>query len=119
MNGKRKSFLSLWLSMRRNKQHQRQAIDSNFRRFSFVRTDQPDHSRRNENFFFNQLSNQISQIPKRMHQGDGSSAKTLGKSLFHFQTDWSGNGRGGQFWQVKSALTIFNFTISGRGRGIP
>ena len=32
-----------------------------------------------------------------MHERDGFSAKTLGKSLFHFQTDWSGNGPAGQF----------------------
>ena len=25
-----------------------------------------------------------------MHEGDGFLAKTHGKSLFHFQTDWSG-----------------------------
>ena len=34
------------------------------------------------------LSGQISQILNSMHEGDGPSAKTLGKSLFHFQTDW-------------------------------
>ena len=32
-----------------------------------------------------------------MPQGDGFSAKTLGKSLFHCQNDWSGNGLVGQF----------------------
>ena len=32
-----------------------------------------------------------------MPQGDGFSAKSLGKSLFHCQNDWSGNGLAGQF----------------------
>ena len=32
-----------------------------------------------------------------MPQGDGFSAKTLGKSLFDCQNDWSGNGLAGQF----------------------
>ena len=39
-----------------------------------------------------------------MHERDGFSAKTLGKSLFQFQTDWSGNGPAGQFRQIESAL---------------
>ena len=32
-----------------------------------------------------------------MPQGDVFSAKTLGKSLFDCQNDWSGNGLAGQF----------------------
>ena len=36
------------------------------------------------------------------------SAKTLGKILFHFQNDWSGDGPAGQFWQMESALSSFN-----------
>ena len=32
-----------------------------------------------------------------MPQGDGFSAKTLGKSFFDCQNDWSGNGLAGQF----------------------
>ena len=32
-----------------------------------------------------------------MHRGDGFSAKTFGKSLFQYQTDWSDNGLAGQF----------------------
>ena len=32
-----------------------------------------------------------------MHEGDGFSAKTLGKSLFNLQNDWSGQGLAGQF----------------------
>ena len=33
-----------------------------------------------------------------MHEGDGFSAKTLGKSLFHFKTDWFGDRSAG--WPV-------------------
>ena len=33
-------------------------------------------------------------------------AKTLWKSLFHFQTDWSGNGLAGQFWQMESTVSV-------------
>ena len=32
-----------------------------------------------------------------MQEGESLLAKTLGKSLFHFQTDWSGYGPAGQF----------------------
>jgi len=32
-----------------------------------------------------------------MREGDGFSAKTLRRSLFHCQKDLSGNGLGGQF----------------------
>ena len=66
-------------------------------RFPFVRTDQPDHSRRKFPFSESKLSSQVSQFLKSMHERDGFSAKTLGKSLFHFQTDWSGKGPAGQF----------------------
>ena len=58
-----------------------------------------DHSRRIENFPSNQnspgLSSQISPILNSMRQV--FSAKTLGKRLFHCQTEWSGNGSAGQF----------------------
>ena len=47
-----------------------------------------------------------------MHEGDGFSAKTLGKSLFHFQTDWSGKGPAGQFWQMESAQSKNNLTMA-------
>ena len=53
--------------------------------------------------FQSNLSSQISQILRSMHQGNGCLAKTLGKSVFHYQTDWSGNGPAGQFWQMESA----------------
>ena len=38
-------------------------------------------------FLLINLSSQISRILNSMHEGDGVSAKTLGKSLFHFQID--------------------------------
>ena len=41
-----------------------------------------------------------------MHQGNGCSAKTLGKSVFHYQTDWSDNGPAGQFCQMESTLRL-------------
>ena len=47
-----------------------------------------------------------------MHERDGFSAKTLGKSLFHFQTDWSGKGPAGQFWQMESAQSKDNLTMA-------
>ena len=52
------------------------------------------------------LSSQISQILNSMLEGDRFLAKTLGKSLFDFQTDWSGNGPAGQFWQRESAPCV-------------
>ena len=74
-------------------------------RFPFISTDRPDRSRRKENFTFDKkLSSQSNQILNRMHEGDNFSAKTRGKSLFHFQTDWSDKGPAGQFWQMESAL---------------
>ena len=45
-----------------------------------------------------------------MHEGDGLSAKTLGKSLFHFQTDWQSNGPADQFCQMESALNFRNIS---------
>ena len=33
-----------------------------------------------------------------MHEGDGFSAKTLGKSLFYFKTEWFGHRAAG--WPV-------------------
>ena len=32
--------------------------------------------------------------------------KPLEKAYFHSQTDWSGHGLAGQFWQMESALTF-------------
>ena len=43
-----------------------------------------------------------------MPQGDGFSAKTLGKSLFHCQNDWSGNCLAGQFWLLESTSSYYN-----------
>ena len=42
-----------------------------------------------------------------MHQGDGFSGKTLRKSRYHFQSDWSGNGPADQFWQMEHALRMW------------
>ena len=63
----------------------------NLGRFPFVRTDRPDHFSCNDNFHFNQNS------PARSvkswivcTKGDGFSAKTLGKNLCQYQTDWPG-----------------------------
>ena len=39
-----------------------------------------------------------------MQEGDGFSAKPLGKSLFHGQNDWSCHGPAGQFCLLESAL---------------
>ena len=58
-------------------------------RFRFVRTDRPDQSRRNENFTFHQ-NYPARSVPNSVYEGDGFSAKTLGKSRFHLLTDWSG-----------------------------
>ena len=38
-----------------------------------------------------------------MHEGERFSAKTLGTSVFHFQSDWSGYETAGQFGQMESA----------------
>ena len=41
-----------------------------------------------------------------MHKGDSFSSKPSGKNLFLYQTDWSGNGQAGQFWQMESAFSF-------------
>ena len=55
------------------------------------------------------LSSQICQILDSMHEGDSVSAKTLGKSIFHSQNDWSGYGSAGLFWLLESALRASNW----------
>ena len=75
--------------------------------FPFVKTDRPDPSSRNKNFTFNQ--NYPARSVKSWMVCTKKivfffSAKTLRKSRFHFQTDWSGSGPAGQFWQMESAL---------------
>ena len=70
------------------------------RRIPFVKTDRPEHFRRN---------GIISLLIKTLYEREHFSAKPLGKSLFHFQTDWSGYGPAGQFWQMESALSIRPF----------
>ena len=57
-------------------------------RFPFVRTDRPIHSRRNDNFTFSQNWLQPDQSNPKWHLRRRTfSAKTLWKSLFHFQSD--------------------------------
>ena len=56
------------------------------------------------------LISQISQILNSMHERESLSAKTLGKSLFHFQTDWSGNGLAGQSGQIKNG-SVAGFSV--------
>ena len=41
-----------------------------------------------------------------MHKWDGFSAKTLEKSLFHCQNDWSSHNPAGQFWLLQRALSL-------------
>ena len=41
-----------------------------------------------------------------MHKRDGFSAKTLEKSLFHCQNDWSSHNPAGQFWLLQRALSL-------------
>jgi len=40
-----------------------------------------------------------------MHKGNPFSSKTLGKSLFHFQNDQSGDGLAGQFSLLESTFS--------------
>ena len=58
----------------------------------------------------------VGRLQRRL--GNGCSAKTLGKSVLHYQTDWSGNGPAGQFWQMESALR-FTFTPNGKLEFVP
>ena len=39
-----------------------------------------------------------------MHEEESFSAQTFGKSVFHFQIDWSGYDPASQFWEMESAL---------------
>ena len=43
-----------------------------------------------------------------MPQGDGFSAKTLGKSLFHCQNDWSCKCLAGQFWLLENSSYYYS-----------
>ena len=50
--------------------------------------------------------------PDQSNQGDGFSAKPLGKRLFHFQNAWSGHGPAGQFWLMESAVKLcLHYTV--------
>ena len=71
----------------------------------FVRTYPPDHSCPNENFTFNQ-NYSVRHILNSMHKGDGFSAKTLGKSLFHCQNYQYSHSPASQFWLWESAPSV-------------
>ena len=73
----------------------------NLGRFPFVRTDRPDHSSRDLYFLFNQhypaRSVKLYKASTKEMVFSKKKKKTLGKSLFHRQNDWSGHGQAGQF----------------------
>ena len=73
-------------------------------------SDRLGHSRRNENFTFNQNypSRSGNKILNSMLDGNRFSAKTFGKSPFYSQNDWSGHCPAGQFWLLESALSFYN-----------
>ena len=81
-------------------------------RFPFVRTDRPDHFR-NENFTFNQNypARSVKSYIACRKEMFFFSAKTLGKSLFHGQNDWSGHVPAGQLWLLESALRHLMFPL--------
>ena len=69
-------------------------------RFPFVRTDRPDHSRRDLYFLFNQHYPARSvklYIAGTKEMVFSKKKKTLIKSLFRRQNDWSGHGPADQF----------------------
>ena len=67
-------------------------------RFSFVRTDRPQHSRRNLNFLFNQhYPARSDKLYVAGMKEMVSWQKPLGNSQFHRQNDWSSHGPAGQF----------------------
>ena len=78
------------------------------RRFQIVRTDQPGHSCRKENFTLNQ------NYPARSVRSWTLSTKKMdfqqkpfGKRLLHSgQNDWSSQGLASQFWLLESALSM-------------
>ena len=78
--------------------------------FPCVRTDRPSHFCHNENFTFNQNNPTRAVKSCSIHEGDGFSSKTLGKSLFCSQNDWSGHDLASQFWLLKSTLNILLLT---------
>ena len=54
-----------------------------------------------------------SQILNSIHKGEHFLlAKTLGKSLFHLQTDWLGNDLASQFWQMESPLSYILYALN-------
>ena len=68
-------------------------------RFPFVRTDRPDHSCRDLYFLFNQhySATSVKLYIAGTKEMVFSKKKTVGKSLFHRQNDWSVHGPAGQF----------------------
>ena len=66
----------------------------------FVKTDRQAPSRRNENFTFNQNYPARSVKYWIVCTKKMVFPQKLLKRPFHFQTDWSGNGPAGQFWQM-------------------
>ena len=77
------------------------------RRFPFVRTDQPDHFRHNENSSFNQ-NYPVRSVKSYLHRRRRwFFSKAFGKKLFaHFQTGWSGrpdltNGKNPYYSKMK------------------
>ena len=66
----------------------------------FVQTERPAPSRRNENFTFNQNYPAKSVKYWIVCTKKMVFPQKLLKRPFHFQTDWSGNGAAGQFWQM-------------------
>ena len=63
-------------------------------------------------------SRKFSQIRNSMHRGDGFSATTLGKGLFHFQNDWCGNGPAWSVLVGKTPWVYVNFVCESKKENI-
>ena len=74
------------------------------RALPFVQSERPAPSRRNENFTFNQNYPARSVKYWIVCTKKMVFPQKLLKRPFHFQTDWSGNGPAGKFWQMDWAL---------------
>ena len=74
------------------------------RALPFVQSERPAPSRRNENFTFNQNYPARSVKYWIVWTKKLVFPQKLLKRPFHFQTDWSGNGPAGKFWQMDWAL---------------
>ena len=78
--------------------------------FPFVRTDRPEHSRRNLNVLFDQ--HYPARSDKLYIAGTKemvSQQKPIGKSLFHRQNDWPGHGPAGHFLTFGKRPLSLNF----------